>query len=172
MVQEQIAPQTSGSGLPIDLNDPTVNRRRERRIYYRPHYGKDNEFIGYFPTLPLPSDPYHMNYYVNKKGFKLWPPGNEPGQEEIDSMRATLTELEAQVAATKEATAETEAAKAEAEAEVKRLNEQAATLRDAIESVKIEVNDNAITCPVEGCAKIVKSYIGLARHMAKVHGIK
>lgn len=123
---EQSATQTTASGLPVDLNDPTVNRRRERRIYYRPHYDKDGKMLGYFPTLSLPADPYHMNYYVNKKGFKLWPPGNEPKVEE----RATI------------------------------VKEVAPSQPDAI------------TCPVEGCNKIVKSYIGLARHMAKVHNLK
>lgn len=124
MVQEQSATQTSVSGLPLDMNNPTVNRRRERRIYYRPHYDKKGEFIGYYPTLPLPSDPWHMNYYVNKKGFKLWPPGEEPKGESLT--KATI----------------------------------------------IESRDNAITCPVEGCNKIVNSFLGLARHMAKVHNKK
>jgi len=128
MVQEEIATQTTASGLPIDLDNPAVNRRRERRIYYRPHYDKDGRMIGYFPTLPLPSDPYHMNYYVSKKGFKLWPPESEPKAEVIE--RATI-------------------------------------IKEVAPS-----QPNAITCPVEGCNKIVKSYIGLARHMRTTHNLK
>jgi len=112
------------TSLPIDLNDPDVNRRRERRIYYRPHYDSKGEFMGYFPTLPLPSDAYHLNYYVNKKGFKLWPPGEEPRAESL---------------------------------KVKDLGPS---------------QPDAITCPVEGCNKVLKSYIGLARHMARIHSLK
>jgi len=124
LVTENVIQTSETGGLPLDVNAPEVNRRRERRIYYRSHYDKNGEFIGYFPTLPLPSDPWHLNYYVNKKGFKLWPPGEEPRAE-------TLKVGEVQPS-----------------------------------------KPDAITCPVEGCNKIVKSYIGLARHMAKVHKLK
>jgi hypothetical protein len=125
MVTGESAQQTSVSGLPLDLNNPTVNRRRERRIYYRPHYDKDGKMIGWFPTLPLPADMWHMQYYANK-GFKLWPPDKEPKAE---------------------------------------------TTAPVVGELKPSQPD-AITCPVEGCAKIVKSYLGLARHMAKVHSLK
>lgn len=70
MTNEEIAPQTP---MPIDLNDPEVNRRRERRIFYREHWDTDGKSVGWFPTLPLPSDPWHMTYYINK-GFKLFHP--------------------------------------------------------------------------------------------------
>lgn len=128
MEQEENAAQTTASGLPLDLNSPIVNRRRERRIYYRQHFDKEGNSLGWFPTLPLPADPYHMNYYVNKKGFKLWPPGNESKAEVI---------------------------------------ERAAIVKEIAPS-----QPDAITCPVEGCNKIVKSYLGLARHMAKAHNLK
>ena len=113
-----------GGVLPVDVNAPDVNRRRERRIYYRSHYDKKGNFIGWFPTLPLPSDPWHMNYYVNKKGFKLWPPGDEPRAE-----APKVGDLEPS-------------------------------------------QPDAITCPVEGCNKVLKSYLGLARHMTKIHKLK
>ena len=129
MVTEQNVTQTSASGLPLDLNNPTVNRRRERRIYYRAHYDGAGKFIGWFPTLPLPSDPYHMNYYVNQKGFKLFPPGNETNQTETVTKATVVKQLQPS-------------------------------------------QPDAISCPVEGCNKVVKSYLGLARHMASSHKLK
>jgi len=128
MVTQEIVAQTSGSGLPIDLNNPTVNRRRERRIYYREHFDKDHNSLGWHPTLPLPSDMWHMQYYA-QKGFRLSPP--------------TIT------------------ARAEAPAgEAPKVAQLAPS------------QPNGIACPVEGCTKIVKSYIGLARHMSKAHALK
>jgi hypothetical protein len=129
MVTEQNVTQPSASGLPLDMNNPTVNRRRERRIYYRQHFTGQGESLGYFPTLPLPADPYHINYYVNKKGFKLFPPEMERKQEAGTGSAPTVGELKPS-------------------------------------------QPDAISCPVEGCNKIVRSYVGLARHMEKVHALK
>ncbi len=56
-----------------------IGRKKETRIYYRPHRTLKGEQI-YIPTTLLPADAWHMMYYA-RKGFKLWPPGQEPGQE-------------------------------------------------------------------------------------------
>ena len=123
----EIVTQTSGSGLPIDINNPEVNRRRERRIYYREHFDKDHKSIGWFPTLLLPSDMWHMQYYA-QKGFRLSPPSVQIGTEQ-QAVAPTVGELKPS-------------------------------------------QPDGIACPVEGCTKIVKSYIGLARHMSKAHALK
>ena len=167
--QEDVAQVGPAARPGIDLNDPSVNRRRERRIYYRQHFDREGNSLGWFPTLPLPSDPWHQTYYI-KKGFKLWPPGNEPGQKEYDKVNAQVKELEDKAEAMKAATAESEAQKAELEAEVKRLQEQADTLRTAMPG-EIKAQGNVITCPVDGCNKTVSSYKGLARHMQSMHGL-
>ena len=129
MTQEQSGTQTAVSGIPLGLNDPTVNRTQETRIYYRPHYDSAKKLLGYFPTLPLPADPTSLLKYV-RKGFKLWPPVNEPKVEVQGVQKAAI-----------------------------------------VGEVKPSAPDK-ITCPVEGCAKIVSSYLGLARHMAMVHKFK
>lgn len=79
----------------------------------------------WIPTTPLPADPWHLNYYM-RKGFKLWPPGQEP-----EGMGDKPPE-----------------------------------------KVEVKAAGNVISCPVEGCSTTFKSFIGLARHMAKVHGKK
>ena len=124
MVQEQSAIQTSVGEFPMDINAPTVNRRRERRIYYRPHYDKQGRMIGYFPTLPLPADAWHINYY-SRKGFKLeMPRGELPASESVSP------------------------------------------------PIDIKRDGDTISCPIEDCAKVVNSFLGLARHMARVHNMK
>ncbi len=154
--------------IPVDLDAPELNRKRETRIYYKPIRKKGQELI-WRPTLPLPADPYHLNYYA-KKGFKLWPPGKEPGQEELNEAQEKVAELEAQAAAIKEATASSEDAKAELDAKVKVLEEQAASLKGAIGEVKLE--QGKISCPIPDCTAVVKTYMGLARHMKSKHGTK
>ena len=132
MTQEQSGTQTMVEGLPLSLDDPTVNRSQETRIYYRPHYrivGKERELLGYFPTLPLPADPMSMIRYV-RKGFKLWPPGIEPKEERQSVQKAAV-----------------------------------------VGKVQPSAPDK-ITCPVEGCTKIVSSYSGLARHTLRIHKLK
>ncbi len=114
--------------IPVDVNDPQLNRKRETRIYYRQHTGPDGNVV-WIATTPLPADPWHLNYYT-KKGFKLWPPGKEPGQEELSEAQEKVSELEGQAKALKEATAESETAKEEIEAEVKALEGQAKNLKE------------------------------------------
>ena len=158
--------------IPVDLEQNTLGRKKETRIYYRPL--SDTNSKGeqvWIPTLPLPADPYHLNYYT-KKGFKLWQPGKEPGQEELSEAQAKVTELEEQATALKEATAESETAKEEIEAEVKALEEQAANLKGQIGGVKLDSSKGKISCPLPDCSVVVKTYIGLSRHMSKIHGIK
>ena len=48
----------------IVLNDPKLNKRAERRIYYRPN-GQ--------PTVPLRADGLFLSHYTSK-GFTLEPP--------------------------------------------------------------------------------------------------
>ena len=154
--------------IPTDVDAPELNRKKETRIYYRQHADPEGNVV-WIPTLPLPADPWHLNYYT-KKGFKLWPPGKEPGQEEVTVLQGQVKELEEKATSIKETTAESEEAKAELEAEVKRLEEQAKTLKGAIGEVKLD--KDRISCPEPDCSVTVKSYIGLSRHMSKVHGIK
>ena len=156
--------------IPVDLDAPNLNRKKETRIYYRQHKDPDGNMV-WIPTLPLPADPYHLNYYT-KKGFKLWPPGKEPGQEELTEAQAKVTELEGQAKALKEATAESETAKAEIETEVKALEEQAANLKGQIGGVKLDSSKGKISCPEPDCTTVVKTYVGLARHMRSKHGTK
>ncbi len=153
-----------------DPNDITQGGTRETRIYYRPARDHEGNPI-WMPTTPLPADPWHMNHYA-KKGFKLWPPGEEPGQGELNTLQGQVQELEERATVLKESTAESEAAKEAVELEVKNLEEQAKTLRKAMPAGEIKAKPNAISCPVEGCATVVKTYIGLSRHMDKKHGIK
>ena len=49
-------------------------------------------------TTPLPADAWHMNYYVNKKGFRLWPRGKESNQASQDALQTKVKELEAKLA--------------------------------------------------------------------------
>ena len=112
--------------IPIETDNLSIGRKKETRIYYRQHTDPDGNVV-WIPTLPLPADPYHLNYYA-KKGFKLWPPGKEPGQEELNEAQEQVKELEGQAAALKEANADGEDAKAELETEVKALEEQACNL--------------------------------------------
>ncbi len=156
--------------IPVDLDAPELNRKKETRIYYRQHKDPDGNVV-WIPTLPLPADPYHLNYYT-KKGFKLWPPGKEPGQEELSEAQAKVLELEGQAKALKEATAEDEESKAALEAEVKALEEQAKSLKGAMGEVKVDTSKGKISCPESDCSVVVKTYIGLSRHMSKKHGIK
>ena len=69
--------------IPI-TDENLLGRKKETRIYYRPHKNPNNQTV-WIPTLPLLADPWHTNYYA-KKGFKLWPPGKEPGQEDISEV--------------------------------------------------------------------------------------
>ncbi len=157
--------------IPTDIDDPKLNRKRETRIYYRPLSDLVNGEVVWIPTLPLPADPWHLNYYT-KKGFKLWPPGKEPGRGELTEAQEKVTELEEQAKALKEATVESEEAKAEIEAEVKVLEEQARNLKGAMGEVKLNTSKDRISCPEPDCSVTVKSYIGLSRHMSKKHGKK
>jgi len=148
-----------GVGLP--KTPFNIGRKKETRIYYKPHNlvtfievssGKElanvpetakelkrrialgevkqkSERI-WIPTTPLPADAWHMMYYA-RKGFKLWPPGEEPGQE-----------YEHQ------------------------------TPEDVSLTAKKKGKVLNISCPVEGCNKIVHSYIGLSRHMSTAHNQK
>ncbi len=155
--------------IPVDLNAPELNRKRETRIYYKP-VPKDGEII-WRATLPLPADPYHLSYYT-KKGFKLWPPGKEPGQDEVTALQGQVMELEEQAKSLKEATAESETAKEEIEAEVKVLEERATNLKGAIGEVKLDSSKGKISCPEPKCSFVGRTYRGLARHMSVKHGIK
>ncbi len=138
--------------MPIDIQNPdeapvevmpvvglpktpfNIGRKKETRIYYRPHKTLKGELI-YIPTNPLPADAWHMMYYA-RKGFKLWPPGQEMGQE--SEAMSGVSQVPQNVSVT--------------------AKKQGAVLN--------------ISCPVEGCAKIVHSYIGLSRHMATAHNQK
>ena len=71
--------------IPIETENLSIGRKKETRIYYRQHTDPDGNVV-WIPTLPLPADPYHLNYYT-KKGFKLWPPGQEPGQEAVEAVK-------------------------------------------------------------------------------------
>ncbi|KKK52662.1 hypothetical protein LCGC14_3102660, partial [marine sediment metagenome] len=51
--------------IPIDIDAPELNRKKETRIYYRQHKDPDGNIV-WIPTLPLPADPYHLNYYTKK----------------------------------------------------------------------------------------------------------
>lgn len=155
--------------IPVDIDAPELNRKRETRIYYRTLTDTTGGEPVWIPTLPLPADPWHLNYYT-KKGFKLWPPGHEPGQEELTDAQEKVAKLEAQAAAIKSATAESEDAKAELAAEVKVLEEQATSLRGAIG--KVDSSKGKISCPEPDCTTVVKTYVGLARHMKSKHGTK
>ena len=156
--------------IPIDIDAPELNRKKETRIYYRKHKDPDGNIV-WIPTLPLPADPYHLNYYT-KKGFKLWPPGHEPGQEELNEAQAKVTELEDRAASIKAETTENEEVKATLAEEIRVLEEQAANLKQAMGEVKVDTSEGKISCPVTDCSVVVKTYIGLSRHMSKKHGIK
>lgn len=157
--------------IPVDLDAPELNRKKETRIYYRQLTDPTGGEPVWIPTLPLPADPWHLNYYT-KKGFKLWPPGKEPGQEELTEAQGKVTELEEQAKALKEGVAESETAKEEIEAEVKVLEERAKNLKEAIGEVKLGSSKGKISCPEPDCSFVARTYIGLARHMSKIHGIK
>ena len=156
--------------IPTDVNAPELNRKRETRIYYRQHIDPDGNVV-WIPTTPLPADPWHLNYYT-KKGFKLWPPGKEPGQEELSEAQTKVTELEERAKALKEGMAESETAKEEIEAEVKALEGQAENLKEQMGAVKLESSKGKISCPEPDCSKVVPTYQGLARHMKSKHGTK
>ncbi len=156
--------------IPTDVNAPELNRKKETRIYYRQHTNPDGEVV-WIATTPLPADPWHLNYYT-KKGFKLWPPGKEPGQEELSEAQAKVTELEGQAKALKEGMAESETAKEEIEADVKALEEQATNLKEQMGGVKLDSSEGKISCPLPDCTTVVKTYVGLARHMRSKHGTK
>ena len=155
--------------IPIEQENLNIGRKRETRIYYKP-IRKNGETI-WRATLPLPADPYHLNYY-SKKGFKLWPPGKEPGQEELTEAQEKVTELEERAKALKEGMAESETAKEGIESEVKALEGQASNLKEQIGGVKLDSSKGKISCPEPDCSVVVKTYIGLSRHMSKKHGIK
>jgi len=158
--------------IPVDIDAPELNRKKETRIYYRQlsDPNGDGERV-WIPTLPLPADPWHLNYYT-KKGFKLWPPGKEPGQAELSETQAKVAELEEQAKALKDGMAESETAKEEIEAEVKALEEQAANLKAQVGEVKLDSSKGKISCPEPDCSFVAKTYIGLARHMRSKHGTK
>ncbi len=156
--------------IPTDVDAPELNRKKETRIYYRQHKNPDGETV-WIATMLLPADPWHLNYYT-KKGFKLWPPGKEPGQEELSDVQEKVSELEEQATALKEATAESETAKEEIEAEVKALEEQAKNLKEQIGGVKVDTSKGKISCPEPDCTVVVSTYVGLARHMKSKHGTK
>jgi len=102
-------------------------------------------------TTLLPADAWHMNYYVNQKGFRLWPRGKEPNQESQDALLDRIKELEAKLAESPESKTEV-------------ASEPAVTQ---------EVNP--LACQVKGCPKFGKpfnTFLGLARHMSKVHNQK
>jgi len=158
--------------IPVDIDAPELNRKKETRIYYRTLTDPTGGEPVWIPTLPLPADPWHLNYYT-KKGFKLWPPGKEPGQAELSETQAKVAELEEQAKALKDGMAESETAKEEIEAEVKLLEEQAKNLKGAMaESVKLDSSKGKISCPEPDCSFVAKTYIGLARHMRSKHGTK
>ena len=102
----------------------------------------------YIPTTLLPADAWHMNHYV-KKGFKLWPPGQEPNQETQDVLQRRIQELEKQLAEASE--------------------EKVEVVKEPMPSAKQE---NPLACHVEGCSFIGKTFIGLARHMRTIHNQK
>lgn len=150
-----------------DIRDPgdiVSGQSQETQIYYRPAKDKDGNDI-YIPTTPLPSDTWHMNYYANK-GFKLWPPGEEPDAELQAGLQAKVKELESTIA---ELTGDDkkEGGEEAVSTEVETLEEQAATIRTAIVA-----KPNAISCAVPSCSKVLKTYLGLQRHMHKIHNIK
>ena len=100
-------------------------------------------------TTPLPADAWHMNYYV-KKGFRLWPKGKEPNQASQDALQTKVKELEAKLAESLEKI-------------------EVASEPTAAQEV------NPLACQVKGCTKFGKpfnTYLGLARHMAKIHNLK
>lgn len=156
--------------IPIDVDAPNLNRKKETRIYYRSAKDAEGNLI-WMPTLPLPADPWHLNYYT-KKGFKLWPPGHEPGQEELKDTQEKIAALEEQATAIKTATAVSEDAKAGLDTEVKVLEEQARNLKSQIGKVEVDTSKGKISCPEPDCTAVVNTYIGLARHMKSKHGTK
>lgn len=123
---ENEAPCEIVPGVGLSKSPFNIGRKKETRIYYRPHTDPDGNRV-WIPTNPLPADAWHMMYYTNK-GFKLWPPGKEPKAESI----------------------------AEQAGEVSLQTSQGKKGVD-------------ISCPMEGCTKVVHSYSGLARHMNTVH---
>ena len=159
--------------IPVDAieeENSRMHKKKETRIYYRPATDDQGNPI-WMPTLPLPADPWHLNYYT-QKGFKLWPPGQEPGQEEVSALQEQVKELEERAESIKAETTENEEVKASLEGEVKVLEEQASTLKEAMGEVKLDTSEGRISCPLPDCSVTVKSYIGLSRHMSKVHGKK
>ena len=108
----------------------------------------------WMPTTPLPSDAWHMNYYV-KKGFKLWPPGQEPNQETQDALQARIKKLEAELI------------------EEKADRERAGVVDSPVRVSKVEVNP--LACQIKGCSSFGKpfpTFLGLARHMRSKHDQK
>lgn len=104
----------------------------------------------YIPTTPLPADAWHMNHYV-KKGFRLWPPGEEPNQESQATLEARVKELEGQ------------------------LNEAVKTVKTETDKPQPAQQANPLVCQVEGCPREgqpFETFIGLARHMRTKHGQK
>ena len=136
------------TGNELKLLNPEITKEIRRRVAL----GEVEEKIEpiEIATTPLPADPWHMNYYV-KKGFRLWPKGKEPNQDTQDALQARIKELEAKLAESPE------------------VKTEVASESAAVQEV------NPLACQVKGCSKYGKpfnTFLGLARHMSKVHNQK
>ena len=137
--------KSTGNEL-IAIN-PEVSKEIRRRIAL----GEVEEKIEpiEIATTPLPADAWHMNYYV-KKGLRLWPKGKEPNQESQDALLARIKELEAKLAEPPEKT-------------------------EVVSEPAVAQEVNRLACQVKGCSKFGKpfnTFLGLARHMSKIHNQK
>ncbi len=132
------------TGNELKLLNPEITKEIRRRVAL----GEVEEKIEPIEsaTTPLPADAWHMNYY-SKKGFRLWPKGKEPNQDTQDALQSRIKELEAKLAESPESKTE----------------------------VVSEQEVNPLSCQVKGCVhygKPFNTFIGLARHMSKVHNQK
>ncbi len=134
------------TGNELKLLNPEITKEIRRRVAL----GEVEEKIEpiEIATTPLPADAWHMNNYVNQKGFRLWPKGNEPNQDTQDALQARIKELEAKLAESPE--------------------------KETVAGVPAR-EVNPLACQVAGCShygKPFNTFLGLARHMSKVHNQK
>ncbi len=131
------------TGNELKMLTPEITKEIRRRVALGEVEEKSE--VVEIATTPLPADAWHMNYYT-KKGFRLWPKGQEPNQETQDVLQARIKKLEVELA---------DAASKE-------------VVKESVSAVEV----NPLACQVKGCKFVATTFLGLARHMRSKHDQK
>ncbi len=133
------------TGKELKMLTPEIAKEIRRRIALGEV--EEKREVVEIATTSLPSDPWHMQYYV-KKGFRLYPKGQAPNQESQDALQNRIKELEAKLAESPE------------------IKTEVANESGVVQEV------NPLACQVKRCSFKATTFLGLARHMRSKHDQK